>query len=46
MIIYAGDIGRTIRRIEAEPFPEEAPLAEPLVEPEAVPAAEPEAVPA
>jgi hypothetical protein len=39
-----GDIGKTIRRIELEPIPDDIPLAEPV--PEVVPAAVPEPVPA
>lgn len=47
MIIRAGDIGKTKRRIEFEPFPEEAPLAEPAApEPVTEPVTEPAAVPA
>lgn len=44
MDIRAGDIGRTIRRIELEPIPDDVPVPE--VVPETAPAAVPEAVPA
>lgn len=43
-IIRAGDIGRTIRRRQLEPLPENAPLEEPLVLPAEEPL--PELVPA
>ena len=42
--IHAGDIGKTRRRIEFEPFPEEVPVEEPV--PAAEPVTEPVAVPA
>lgn len=44
LIIRAGDIGKTKRRIEFEPFPEEVPVEEPV--PASEPVTEPVAVPA